>query len=103
MDIRLQFHRPFIWAVWRSDDVDLRLRHIISDRLDSRRCARADSIVMVANWFACRLDSWQRHVQSCGTPRDSCSPVVGKKSARGYCAAWRDRLDVGNNASLVEI
>src|SRR5207245_11261507 len=58
MDIGLQFHCPFILAVWRSNDVDLCFRDIISHRLDSRRCARADSLVMVANWFAWRLDSW---------------------------------------------
>jgi membrane protease YdiL (CAAX protease family) len=71
--------------------------------LDSCRRAYAHSLVVVANWTACRMDFFERRVQSRRASRNSCASLVGKKPPRGYCALWHSWLDMGDNENLDKI
>src|SRR6202011_997260 len=102
LDLRLQFNRTRICAICRSTPGRGGLRHFISDRLDSGRCAIADSLALVANRFARRLDLRQRHLQQNRVAPADRAAVAWKKSVGRNRAAWSRVLDVANNARLVE-
>src|ERR1700737_2615876 len=102
LDLRLRFNRACLCSIYQSVSGRGGVHHFISDRLDFGRCAIADSLALVANRFARRLDFRQRRIQQNRVAPADRAAVAWKKSVGRNRAAWSRVLDVANNARLVE-